>query len=158
MKTQTFVLCAVLVITTALCVPSQAATKVIRGIGGAELGMDRDSVLKALDVSKSDLIDIRGKKGFSTMIHQDKLFRHADFIFDDSGILREIVLIMREVVKESRILDKLNAEYSMNLTPENAVVRDGVSVSVLGNTVVIRDGEKMVVSVPAREKEAQKNH
>lgn len=65
---------------------------------------------------------------------------------------------MREVVKPSRILAKINAQYSMNLTPENVVNREGVSVSVDGNAVLIRDAQKMVVSAPAKDKEAAKKH
>ena len=114
--------------------------------------------LKALEANRQDMIDIRGKKGFSTLIPRDKLFRHADFIFDDSGVLQEMRLIMREVVKPSRILAKINAQYSMNLTPENVVNREGVSVSVDGNAVLIRDAQKMVVSAPAKDKEAAKKH
>lgn len=84
-------LSVVLVVVAAFCLPSQAAAKVMRGWQGVELGMDRASVLKALEANRQDMIDIRGKKGFSTLIPRDKLFRHADFIFDDSGCCRRCV-------------------------------------------------------------------
>jgi hypothetical protein len=158
LKTQTFVLGLVVVAVAALCAPSTALAKILRGYQGIELGMDCASVLRALEAGKSDVIEIRGKKGYSSMIRNDKLFRHADFIFDESGVLREIVLMMREVVKDSRILGKINSQYNMNLAPDNAVVREGVAVSVKGNAVLIRDAEKMVVSVPAKGKESTKEH
>jgi hypothetical protein len=158
LKTQTFVLGLVVVALAALCAPSTVLAKMLRGYQGIELGMDYASVLRALEAGNADFIEIRGKKGCSTMIRNDKLFRHADFIFDESGVLREIVLMMREVIKDSRILGKINSQYNMNLAPDNAVVREGVAISVKGNAVLIKDAGKMVVSVPDKAKESSNKH
>ncbi len=150
MRTQRLVLCLVFVVAMSMCVPSLVAAKMIRGYQGIELGMDSAAVVKVLETSKADIIPLKGQNGVSAMIKNDKLFRHGDFLFDESGVLREIVLFMREVVKESRIIAKINSQYNINLSRDNTLVRDGVAVSLRGHTLLIRDAQKMVVKAPAK--------
>ncbi len=152
MRTRSLVLCLVVVAAAGLCVPSLVLAKIIRGYQGIELGMDSAAVVKVLETNKADILRLKGPNGVSAMIKNDKLFRHADFLFDESGVLREIVLFMREVVKESGIIDRINTQYNINLSPTKPVVRDGVEVSLKGKTLLIRDAQKMVVKAPSKGK------
>ncbi|MEW6348143.1 MAG: hypothetical protein AB1646_03720 [Thermodesulfobacteriota bacterium] len=153
MRTRRLLACVVFVAAAVMCASAPASAKIIKGYQGIELGMDSATVVKLLETNKADIIRLKGQNGVSAMIKNDKLFRHADFLFDESGVLREIVLFMREVVKESRIISRINTQYNINLSRDNTIVRDGVAVSVKGNTVLIRDAQKMVVKAPAKTKE-----
>lgn len=131
-------------------VPNLPSAKVFPCLQGIELGMNASSVFEALKANTCEEDLMETDEGFCAALRDNDLFRHACYRFDDSGSLVEIHLTMREVRGTDRVVKELNSTYSLDLSPNKLVVRDGVALGLDGNQLVIRDAQLLPVKAHAK--------
>jgi len=131
-------------------IPNLPSAKIFPCLQGIELGMNASSVFEALKANTSEEDLMETDEGFCTALRDNDLFRHACYRFDDSGSLIEIHLTMREVKGTDRVVKELNCTYSLDLSPNKMVVRDGVALGLDGNQLIIRDAQPLAVRAHAK--------
>jgi len=143
-------ICCILLGMLVALFPATSSAKVLRGFQGIELGMKRSQAIDVLQGLKgNEPAVLTEPNGFSFLVKNSKLFRHAHYRFDENGILTEILLTMREVLGKEKILEELNKTYNLELVDKGSVVREGVIFSVQGNDFSIKDANLGIAKTSA---------
>lgn len=123
----------------AVILPSLPSAKIFQCLHGVEPGMTMAGVMDALKNTVSEDEVIETEDGFCAALNDSDLFRHARYRFDNRGVLKQIELAIREVRGRDEVLKQLDRDYQLNLSHQATVLRDGVALSLDGNTLTIRD-------------------
>jgi len=99
-------------------------------------------------VSEDEVIEMGD--GFSTALRDSNLFRHARYRFDDKGALSQIELTIREVRGREKVIGELDRTYKINLSDEAVVLRDGMVLTLEGNTVIIKNNDPRTAKTHAK--------
>lgn len=121
--------------------PAAIPAEGLDGFQGARIGMRLEQVLAELRSQRREPAVMTARHFMSRPVRDNRLFRHADYRFDDDGVLREIALTMREVLGRKEALKLFNTSYKMKVSPDRSVVRDGLVISVQGNKLLIRSAD-----------------
>lgn len=139
------VVCMLLV----LGISALASARIPEGFRDIKLGMQKSQVLELLQKGPRHFSydELGGQIG--EIVRGDDLFRYATYRFDDSGVLVEIRLHMREILGKERVLEVFNAQHDLKLGSVPKAVESGVSIEVQDNSLVMK-------MVPNRETHAYK--
>lgn len=134
----------------AVILPSLPSARIFQCLHGVELGMSASGVMDALKTTVSEDEVLETSDGFCAALRDSDLFRHARYRFDDKGTLTQIELTIREVRGRDEILGELDRTYHLNLSDEAAVVRDGVTLTLEGNTLILKDAAPLPTKTHAK--------
>lgn len=127
-----------LALLVALC--SAASARVPDAYRGVKLGMPKSEVIKVLKRSPGHfLYDDLGSE-VAELIRGDDLFRHATYRFNDSGVLVEIALQMREILGRQKVLQIYNEKHGLNLSSLNGTREGDRVIEVKGNRLIMKKG------------------
>ncbi|MBM4327092.1 MAG: hypothetical protein FJ118_07995 [Deltaproteobacteria bacterium] len=150
MRSLKWCICIILLGMSVTLFPAALSAKVLRGFQGIELGMKMSQAIDVLQSSKgSEPAVLTEPNGFSFLVKNNKLFRHAHYRFNENGVLTEILLTMREVLEKEKILEELNRTYDLDLAEKSSVVREGVILSLQGNDLSIKDANLGIAKTSA---------
>lgn len=137
------IICAV-VACSLIIVPYACFGKRLTGFRGVELdmlGMPSSQVYERLKQRVGDDEVLKFRNGMSVSVPNSKYFRHATYSFSKEGNLKEIALVMREVLGTKRVLKGLNEDNKLDLAAGRTVIHEGVALRVRGNTIFIVPAE-----------------
>jgi hypothetical protein len=122
-----------------------ASARVPDGYRGVKLGMPKAEVIKVLKRSHGHFQydDLGAEVG--ELIRGDDLFRHATYRFDDSGVLVEIALEMREVLGRRKVLHIYGEQYGLNLSGLKGTREGDHLIEVKGNRLIMKKGPMATV-------------
>jgi hypothetical protein len=107
---------------------------------GVKLGMPKAEVIKVLKRSPGHFFyDDLGSE-VAELIRGDDLFRHATYRFDDSGILVEIALQMREILGRQKVLQIYDEQHGLNLSSLKGTREGDHIIEVKGNRLIMKKG------------------
>ncbi len=108
--------------------------------------MPSSAVVKLIKTEASSEPPLRTAQGLSWRVPNHRLFRHAEFRFDDYGFLTEIVLTMREILGKKKAVQELKKSYEVDLAGETTVVREGIALRIVGNKLFISKDAQVAVA------------
>lgn len=127
-----------LVLVVGLCAVASAG--VPNAYRGVKLGMPKAEVIKVLKRSPGHFFyDDLGSE-VAELIRGDDLFRHATYRFDDSGILVEIALQMREILGRQKVLQIYDEQHGLNLSSLKGTREGDHIIEVKGNRLIMKKG------------------
>jgi hypothetical protein len=127
----------------AVILPSLPSARIFTCLHGIELGMSPAGVMDALKTTVSEDEMLETNDGFCAATSDNDLFRHARYRFNDKGTLAQIELTIREVRGRDEVVKELDRAYHLNLSDDAVVVREGVALSLDGNTLIIRNAASL---------------
>ena len=140
-----FACCALLV---GIC--AAASAKVPDSYRGIKLGMPKSEVMRLLKGGPRHFSydDLGAEVG--ELIRGDDLFRHATYRFDDSGVLVEISLQMREILGRQRVLEIYDKQHGLNLSGHKGTREGDHAIEVKGNRLIMKKGPLAEVRAAGR--------